>query len=146
MILVSLFHYNQTSDQYHARAQTSVQINDQALEFVDILMRDKEFVEIYRKGLSNQPLNENEVVQFSYFIVRMAGLLESNVTAAKAGVSFEGDYDVEFLYGNPFMHKLINTDVGERWFKEDARMLFSEEFLSNISAHRNKDLSSAASA
>ena len=37
----------------HARAQTSVQINDQALEFVDILMRDKEFVEIYRKGLSN---------------------------------------------------------------------------------------------
>ena len=109
-------------------------------------MRDKEFVEIYRKGLSNQPLNENEVVQFSYFIVRMAGLLESNVTAAKAGVSFEGDYDVEFLYGNPFMHKLINTDVGERWFKEDASMLFSEEFLSNISAHRNKDLSSAASA
>ena len=130
----------------HARAQTSVQINDQALEFVDILMRDKEFVEIYRKGLSNQPLNENEVVQFSYFIVRMAGLRESNVTAAKAGVSFEGDYDVEFLYGNPFMHKLINTDVGERWFKEDASMLFSEEFLSNISAHRNKDLSSAASA
>jgi hypothetical protein len=106
----------------HARAQTSVQINDQALEFVDILMRDKEFVEIYRKGLSNQPLNENEVVQFSYFIVRMAGLLESNVTAAKAGVSFEGDYDVEFLYGNPFMHKLINTDVGERWFKEIGKI------------------------
>ena len=60
----------------HARAHTSVQINDQALEFVDILMRDKEFVEIYRKGLSNQPLNENEVVQFSYFIVRMLSLIQ----------------------------------------------------------------------
>ena len=130
----------------HARAQTSVQINDQVMNFIDILMRDKEFVKIYLKGLSNQPLDEIEVVQFSYFIVRMAGLTESNVTAAKAGVSFEGDYDLEFLYGNPFMHKLINTEVGERWFKEDAPMMFSAEFLSNISAYRNKDLSSAASA
>ena len=130
----------------HARAQTSVQINDQVMNFIDILMRDKEFVKIYLKGLSNQPLDEIEVVQFSYFIVRMAGLTESNVTAAKAGVSFEGDYDLEFLYGNPFMHKLINTEVGERWFKEEAPMMFSAEFLSNISAYRNKDLSSAASA
>ena len=73
----------------HARAQTSVHINDQALSVFDTLMRDKEFVRIYCKGINNQPLDELEAIQFSSFITRFFGLCESNVTASIAQLSFE---------------------------------------------------------
>ena len=75
----------------HARAQTSVHINDQALSVFDALMRDKDFVRIYYKGINNQRLDELEAIQFSSFITRFFGLCESNVTASKAQLNFEGD-------------------------------------------------------
>ena len=121
----------------HARAQTSVHINDQALSVFDTLMRDKEFVRIYCKGINNQPLDELEAIQFSSFITRFFGLCESNVTASKAQLSFEGDYELEFLYGNPYLHKLIDTEEGGRWFKEEASALFSGEFLDNVARFRS---------
>ena len=120
----------------HARAQTSVHINDQALSVFDALMRDKDFVRIYYKGINNQRLDELEAIQFSSFITRFFGLCESNVTASKAQLNFEGDYEVEFLYGNPYLHKLINTKEGSRWFEEDAPAIFSKEFLDNVSRFR----------
>ena len=122
----------------HARAQTSVNINDQLLDVFDVLMRDSDFVKIYSKGLNNQPLDEFEAVKFSSFITRMFGLCESNVTASKAQVNFEGDYELEFLYGNPFIHKLISTKEGARWLKEDAPSLYSKEFLDNILKFKDK--------
>ena len=124
----------------HARAQTSVHINDQALSVFDVLMRDKDFVRTYSKGMNNRPLDEQEAIQFSSFITRFFGLCESNVTASKAQVSFEGDYELEFLYGNAYLHKLINTEEGSRWFEEDAPAIFSKEFLDNVSKFRSKKL------
>ena len=121
----------------HARAQTSVNINDQLLDVFDVLMRDSDFVKIYSKGLNNQPLDEFEAVKFSSFITRMFGLCESNVTASKAQVNFEGDYELEFLYGNPYLHKLIDTEEGGRWFEEEASALFSKEFLDNVARFRS---------
>ena len=99
-------------------------------------MRDKDFVRIYYKGINNQRLDELEAIQFSSFITRFFGLCESNVTASKAQLNFEGDYEVEFLYGNPYLHKLINTKEGGRWFEEDAPAIFSKEFLDNVSRFR----------
>ena len=121
----------------HARAQTSVHINDQALSVFDTLMRDKEFVRIYDKGINNQPLDKLEAIQFTSFITRFFGLCESNVTASKAQLGFEGDYELEFLYGNPYLHKLIDTEEGGRWFEEEASALFSKEFLDNVARFRS---------
>ena len=58
----------------HARAQTSVNINDQLLDVFDVLMRDSDFVKIYSKGLNNQPLDEFEAVKVLNFITRKIGV------------------------------------------------------------------------
>lgn len=119
-------------------AQLSIDINNMIINNSDALMRDKEFVEIYQKGLSNQRLDETETIQFSQFVNRWIALCESVIVATKAEVMFSGDYDLDFLYGNPYVHKLINTEVGERWFSEEAPLLYSEDFLKKVSNFRNK--------
>ena len=119
-------------------AQLSVDLNNVFINNFDALMRDKEFVEIYQKGMSNQLLDEIETIQFSQFVNRWVAFCESVIVANKAEVMFSGDYDLDFLYGNPYIHKLINTEVGERWFSEEAPLIYSEDFLTKVSKFRNK--------
>ena len=57
-------------------AQLSIDINNMIINNSDVLMRDKEFVEIYQKGLSNQLLDETETIQFSQFVNRWVALCE----------------------------------------------------------------------
>jgi predicted small secreted protein len=45
-------------------AQLSFDINNMLINNNDALMRDKEFVQIYQKGISNQLLDEIEAIQF----------------------------------------------------------------------------------
>ena len=113
-------------------AQLSFDINNMLINNFDALMRDKEFVEIYQKGMSNQPLDEIETIQFSQFVNRWMALCESVIVATKAEVMFAGDYDLDFLYGNPWVHKLISTEVGARWFGEEAPLLYSKGFLDKM--------------
>jgi hypothetical protein len=119
-------------------AQLSIDINNMLINNIDALMRDKEFVEIYLKGMSNQPLDEIEIIQFSTFVNRWLALCESVIVAAKAEVMFAGDYDLDFLYGNPWVQKLINTEVGARWFDEEAPLLYSKDFLNKVGDFRGK--------
>ena len=119
-------------------AQLSIDINNMLINNFDALMRDKEFVLIYQKGMSNKPLDEVEKIQFAQFVNRWVALCESVVIATKAEVMFGGDYDLEFLYGNPWVHKLIATEVGTRWFDEEAPLLYSEDFLGKIKGFRAK--------
>ena len=91
----------------HVRAQLSIDINNMLVNNYDILMRDKEFVKIYQKGMSSQPLDEVEKIQFSQFVNRMLAICESVVIVTKADVMFDDDYDLDFLYGNPMIHKMI---------------------------------------
>ena len=67
----------------HVRAQLSIDINNMVINNFDGLMRDKEFVKIYQKGISNQPLDEIETVQFSQFVNRWMALCESVVIVTK---------------------------------------------------------------
>ena len=96
-----------------------------------------EFARIYQKGMSNQLLDEVEKLQFSQFINRWVALAESVIVVAKAELMFAGDYDLDFLYGNPYMHKLLKTEVGERWFKEEAPLLYSEDYLMKVASFKN---------
>ena len=88
-------------------AQLSVDLNNMFINNFDALMRDKEFVEIYLKGMSNQPLDEIEIIQFSIFVNRWLAFCETLIVTAKAEVAFNSDYDLDFIYGNPWIHKLI---------------------------------------
>ena len=82
--------------------------------------------------MSNQPLDEIETIQFSQFVNRWMALCESVIVATKAEVMFADDYDLDFLYGNPWVHKLISTKVGARWFDEEAPLLYSMDFLDKV--------------
>ena len=113
-------------------AQLSFDINNMLINNNDALMRDKEFVRIYQKGINNQPLDEVETVQFSQYVNRWLALCESVIVATEAEVMFVGDYDLDFLYGNPYVHRLIATEVGARWFDEEAPLMYSKDFLEKI--------------
>ena len=113
-------------------AQLSVDLNNVFINNFDALMRDKEFVEIYLKGMSNQPLDEIEIIQFSIFVNRWFAFCETLIVTAKAEVAFNSDYDLDFIYGNPWIHKLINTEVGARWFDEEAPLLYPKDFLDKL--------------
>ena len=119
-------------------AQLSVDLNNVFINNFDALMRDKEFVEIYLKGMSNQPLDEIEIIQFSIFVNRWLANCETLIVTAKAEVAFDNDYDLDFLYGNPWIHKLINTEVGARWFDEEAPLLYTKNFLDKVGDFRRK--------
>ncbi|MBM89375.1 MAG: hypothetical protein CMQ41_13465 [Gammaproteobacteria bacterium] len=118
-------------------AQLSIDINNMLINNSDVLMRDNKFARIYQKGMSNQLLDEVEKLQFSQFINRWVALAESVIVVAKAELMFAGDYDLDFLYGNPYMHKLLKTEVGERWFKEEAPLLYSEDYLMKVASFKN---------
>jgi len=120
-------------------AQLSFDINNMLINNNDALMRDKEFVQIHQKGISNQPLDDIEAVQFSQYVNRWLALVESVIVAAKAEVMFAGDYDLDFLYGNPYMHRLIATEIGARWFDEEAPLIYSKDFLGKIENFRSGD-------
>jgi len=59
-------------------------------------------------------------------------LVESTVVVAKAELHFDGDYELEFMYGNKYLHQLLNTNIGSTWFTEKAPLLYSEDFLQKI--------------
>jgi hypothetical protein len=120
-------------------AQLSIDVNNMLINNFDALMRDKEFVQIYQKGMANQPLDEIETIQFAQYVNRWVALCESVVVVTKAEVMFVGDYDLDFLYGNPYVHKLIATEVGARWFDDEAPLTYSEDFLAKIEDFRPKD-------
>ncbi len=122
-------------------AQLSFDINNMVINNFDTLMRDKEFVKIYQKGMSNQPLDEIETIQFSQFVNRWVALCESVIVATKAELMFVGDYELDFLYGNPWVHKLIATEVGTRWFEEEAPLIYSEDFLKKVRDFKGKEIS-----
>ena len=82
-------------------AQLSVDLNNVFINNFDALMRDKEFVEIYLKGMSNQPLDEIEIIQFSIFVNRWLAFCETLIVTAKADVAFTSNYDLDVIYVNP---------------------------------------------
>ena len=88
--------------------------------------------------MSSQPLDEVEKIQFSQFVNRMLAICESVVIVTKADVMFDDDYDLDFLYGNPMIHKLISTEVGEQWFNDEAPLIYSEDFLAKVANFKGK--------
>ena len=119
-------------------AQLSIDVNNMLINNFDPLMRDKEFVQIYQKGMGNQPLDDIETIQFAQYVNTWVALCESAIVVTKAEVMFVGDYDLDFLYGNPYVHKLIATEVGGRWFDNEAPLTYSEDFLAKIEGFRSK--------
>ena len=81
-----------------------------------------------------------EVVQFSQFINRFFAVLESAVTIANQDTLMSDDYDIEYLYDYPMANRLLETHIGAVWFKEEAPLTFSEEFLENIRKFQLKRL------
>ena len=122
------------------RAQLAVEINNSYMGAFNEVMCNKEFALIYKKGLEDKPLDEIEVVQFSQFINRFFAVLESAVTIAKQDMLMSDDYDIEYLYDYPMANRLLETRIGAAWFKEEAPLTFSEEFLENIRKFQLKRL------
>ena len=122
----------------HIRAQLAIELNKTFVENFDLLIRDKDFVEIVQKGINDQPLDEIERIQFAQYINRWVAFLESCVTVEKSEVLFSDDYDFDFLFGNSYPSKLLDTKIGSLWFEQEAPLLYSEEYLNSIREYRAK--------
>jgi len=120
-----------------ARVSLSLELNDSYTQLFDMLLRDKDFISIYHRGIENESLDKIETEQFSQHINKCMALVESAVVAAKAELHFDGDYELEFMYGNKYLHELLNTSIGSAWFKETAPLLYSEDFLQKISEFKS---------
>ena len=117
--------------------QISLGMNGSYTQLFDMLLRDKDFIALYHRGIENESLDKIETEQFSQHINKCMALVESAVVAAKAELHFDGDYEIEFLYGNKYLHQLLNTSIGSTWFKENAPLLYSEDFLEKISGFKS---------
>ena len=122
----------------HVRAQLAIEINRTFVENFDPLMRDKDFVPIVHKGINDQPLDEIERTQFAQYVNRWVALLESLITVERSDVLFSDDYDFDFLFGNSYASRLLDTKVGSLWFEQEAPLLYSEEYLNSIREYRAK--------
>ena len=120
-----------------ARVEISLDVNKSYMEFFDLLLRDENLVRLYHKGIRDEPLDEVEEERFSQYINKFVAFVESGVIANNAGLHFDGDYELNFLVGNPYLHMLLNTRIGSKWFEEKAKVLYSEEFLDTIAKFRN---------
>ena len=118
-----------------ARVSLSLELNDSYTQLFDMLLKD--FVSIYHRGIENESLDKIETEQFSQHINKCMALVESAVVAAKAELHFDGDYELEFMYGNKYLHELLNTRIGSTRFKETAPLLYSEDFLQKISEFKS---------
>ena len=122
----------------YARTQISIDIQDSGNSLFDILMRDREFVATYHRAMKNQDLDEIETEQFTMLIIKLMSVVESAELAYKSELLWSGEYEMDFIIGNPYMHSLLDTKVGSVWFKEKSQNFFSKEFLENIANFRNK--------
>ncbi len=131
-IQIKMQNYQLQKSNEQARVQISLDMNDSYTQIFEMLLRDKDFISLYHRGIENKPLDEIETEQFSQHINQAMALVESAVVAAKAELHFDGDYEMGFLYGNLYLHELLNTNVGSSWLEEKAPMLYSKDFLENI--------------
>ena len=88
--------------------------------------------------MKNQDLDEIETEQFTMLIIKLMSVVESAELAYKSELLWSGEYEMDFIIGNPCMHSLLDTKVGSVWFKEKSQNFFSREFLENIANFRNK--------
>ena len=131
-IQIKMQNYQLQKSNEQARVSLSLELNDSYTQLFDMLLRDKDFISIYHRGIENESLDKIETEQFSQHINKCMALVESAVVAAKAELHFDGDYELEFMYGNRYLHELLNTRIGTTWFKETAPLLYSEDFLQKI--------------
>ena len=116
----------------------SLGINKTYMDVFDVILRDTEFAEIYETGIANGPLTNAEKIRFAQFINKFLALVESIYTVHKSKVGmFLDDYDEAFMLNNPYLQKLLETEVGSHWFKHEAQLTFSEEFLTIIKKFNN---------
>ena len=136
-IQIKMQNYQLQKSNEQARVSLSLELNDSYTQLFDMLLRDKDFISIYHRGIENESLDKIETEQFSQHINKCMALVDSAVVAAKAELHFDGDYELEFMYGNKYLHELLNTSIGSTWFKETAPLLYSEDFLQKISEFKS---------
>ena len=103
-IQIKMQNYQLQKSNEQARVQISLDMNDSYTQIFEMLLRDKDFISLYHRGIENKPLDEIETEQFSQHINQAMALVESAVVAAKAELHFDGDYEMGFLYGNLYLH------------------------------------------
>ena len=63
-------------------------------------------------------------------------------TQVKADTRFAGLDEVAALFElmTPYLDKILNSTVGDAWFKEEAPSLFASEFLSDLHQNRKEKI------
>ena len=105
-------------------------------------MQDPDLAQIYLKALSGEALNGVESLRFGIFTNTFLALAEAAFYQTASGVGFddlrnEGPAVMEILA--PYLRKILSTESGGKWFKEEANALFTSEFLDAVAQHLEPD-------
>ena len=121
----------------YAHAQSVHDTNTQFSAVFAQLASDRELATIYSKALKNEPLDDPEFVRFAAFVsmyfawfqdvhnqtrleLGYQEILGSN--ALKAGIEILG----------PYIKRLLETQSGQRWWREEAPYQYESGFLAII--------------
>ena len=132
----------------HQSAQSTMSNNSLYVQIWQPLMQDPELAQIYRKALSGETLDDVESLRFGIYTNTFLALAEAAFYQTASGVGFddlsnEGPAVMEILA--PYLRKILSTESGGKWFKEEANALFTNEFLDAVAQQLELDIEVAKS-
>ncbi len=128
----------------YAQASSIHETNALYVQVFSLLARDREMASIYHRALNGEPLDEVEAVRFAQFINAYFAWSEDLFSQFTAGLGFSeytaqpGRTHLEEDYA--YWGRLLRTDVGIEWWKNDAPYLYSREFVKAINDVMNEAL------
>lgn len=123
------------------RAQSTYSTNEMWINIWQPLMQDAALAEIYLKGIRGESLTDVESFRFCVYINTFLTMVETVYNQVKAETSFAELDEISKLFEliNPYLDKLLNTNIGSDWLSEQAPSLFTPEFLEDLHSSRLMD-------
>jgi hypothetical protein len=121
----------------HARASSVRDTNNTYIQIFSMLAADAELAAIYGRALKGEELDEVEAERFKAFTNVYFAFVESLFQQVQSDLSFSSIADEQVFWetGGRYMAKLLQTDAGGQWWREDAPSQFTPDYIDAVKKH-----------